>query len=71
MLLSRFMTQLRGPGTPMPTRKEAMAVLHELLDVGKITPVIDRAYPLREAREAFRHMIEDEIRGKVILVVDP
>jgi NADPH:quinone reductase-like Zn-dependent oxidoreductase len=44
-----------------------MAVLRELLEAGKITPIIDSTYPLSEAREAFRHMIEDEIQGKVII----
>ncbi len=67
IFLSRFVKQLRGPSIPMPTKKEAMAVLRELLEVGKITPIIDSTYHLSEAREAFRHMIEDEIRGKVII----
>jgi NADPH:quinone reductase-like Zn-dependent oxidoreductase len=67
MFLSRFVKQLRGPAIPMPTKKDAMAVLRELLEAGKITPVIDSTYQLSETREAFRHMIEDEIRGKVII----
>jgi len=67
MFLSRFVKQLRGPGLPMPTRKDAMAVLRELLEAGKITPIIDSTYPLSEAREALRHMIEDELQGKVII----
>lgn len=65
--LTRFVKQLRDPDIPMPTRKEAMAVLRELLEAGKITPIIDSTYDLSEAREAFRHMIEDEIQGKVII----
>ena len=44
-----------------------MATLRELLEAGKITPVIDSSYPLSQAREALRHMIEDEVRGKVIV----
>jgi NADPH:quinone reductase-like Zn-dependent oxidoreductase len=67
MFLSRFVRQLRGPGLPMPTRKEAMAVLRELLEAGKITPIIDSTYPLSEAREALRHMTEGELQGKVII----
>ena len=67
MLLSSFVKQLRGPGLPMPTRNEAMAVLRELLEAGKITPIIDRTYPLSEAREALRHMMEDQPLGKVII----
>jgi NADPH:quinone reductase-like Zn-dependent oxidoreductase len=69
MFLSRFVKQLRDPGISMPTRKDAMAVLRELVEGGKITPIIDSTYHLSEAREAFRHMIEDEIRGKVIITV--
>jgi NADPH:quinone reductase-like Zn-dependent oxidoreductase len=67
IFLSRFVKQLRGPGVPMPTKREAMAVLRELLAAGKITPVVDSTYPLSEVRQAFRHMMEDETRGKVIL----
>lgn len=67
MFLSRFVKQLRGPRIPMPTKKAAMSVLRELLEAGKITPVIDSTYHLSETREAFRHMIEDETQGKVII----
>jgi len=52
---------------PTPTKKEAIAVLRELLEAGKVTPVIDSTYPLGEVREAFRHMMEDELQGKVIV----
>ncbi|HEY2942635.1 MAG TPA: NAD(P)-dependent alcohol dehydrogenase [Vicinamibacteria bacterium] len=68
IFLSRFVKQLRGPGTRMLAKKEAMAILRELLEAGKITPIIDSSYPLSEAREAFRHMIEDDIQGKVIII---
>jgi NADPH:quinone reductase-like Zn-dependent oxidoreductase len=67
VILSRFVKQLRGPRLPMPTKKDAMAVLRNLLEAGKITPVIDSTYPLSRVCEAFRHMIKDETQGKVIL----
>ena len=67
VFLSRFVKQLRGPARPAPTRKDAMETLRGFLEAGKITPVIDSSYPLSQAREAFRHMIEDGIHGKVIL----
>ena len=67
MALSRFVKQLQGPGLPMPTKKEAIAVLRELLESGKITPIIDSTFHLSEVREAFRRMIEGETQGKVIL----
>lgn len=69
MLLSRSDKQL-GTGNPSPPgRKEAMAVLRELLAAGEITPVVDSVFALDEVHEAFRHLIEDELRGKVILAV--
>jgi NADPH:quinone reductase-like Zn-dependent oxidoreductase len=67
IFLSRFVKQLRGPRVPRPTRSEAMTILSELLAAGKITPVIDRTYPLSAARDALRHFIEDETHGKVII----
>lgn len=67
MLLSRLDHQLRGPGGALPTRQETLAELRNLIEIDVITPVIDSTYPLGEVREALRHMIEDELRGKVIL----
>jgi len=69
IFLSRFVKQLRGPGVPMPTKKEGIGVLRELLQAGKITPIIDSTYDLSEAREALRHMTADEIHGKVIVTM--
>jgi len=69
MFLARFVKQLRGPGLPLPTREEAMAVLRELLEAGDITPVIDSAFPLSETAAALRHATEDELHGKVIVTV--
>jgi NADPH:quinone reductase-like Zn-dependent oxidoreductase len=67
IFLSFFMKQLRLGRSSLPTRKDSMAVLRELLESGKITPIIDSTYPLSKAREALRHMIEDEPQGKVII----
>jgi NADPH:quinone reductase-like Zn-dependent oxidoreductase len=67
MLFSRFVPQLRGSDLPMPGKAEAIAALRGLLERGQITPIIDSTYPLSKVREAFRHMMEDETLGKVIL----
>ncbi len=67
IFLSLFVKHLRLGRSSLPSRKEAMAVFRELLEAGKITPIIDSTYPLSEAREALRHMIEDEPQGKVII----
>ncbi len=70
MLKARFVKQLQGPrGIPLPSRPETMAVLRTFLEAGKITPIIDSCYPLDEIHEAFRHMIGDELRGKVIITM--
>lgn len=63
---SLFVRRLRL-GRSVPTRQEALAVFRELLEGGKVTPIIDSTYPLGECREAFRHMIEDDLQGKVII----
>jgi len=67
MLRSFFAKRLRLGRSSLPTRQDAMGILRELLQAGKITPIIDSTYPLSETREALRHMIEDEPRGKVII----
>src|SRR6266487_6365333 len=67
IVLSFFVKQLRGPGLPWLTKKEAIATLRDLLESGKITPIIDSTFQLSEVREAFRHTFEDDIQGKVII----
>jgi NADPH:quinone reductase-like Zn-dependent oxidoreductase len=69
MFMGRFVRHLRGWRVPSPSKAETTARLRQLLAAGKITPVIDSTYPLSETRQAFRHMMRDEPRGKVIVVV--
>ena len=51
-----------------PSQKDLM-ILKELLEAGKIVPVIDRQYPLIEVPEALRYLEEGHARGKVIIAV--
>jgi NADPH:quinone reductase-like Zn-dependent oxidoreductase len=46
-----------------------LRVLTELIEAGKVSPVIDRTYPLRETAEAIRHLEEGHARGKVVITV--
>jgi len=48
---------------------EELQVLTELIEAGKITPVIDRTYPLSEVPEAIRYLQEGQARGKVVITV--
>jgi NADPH:quinone reductase-like Zn-dependent oxidoreductase len=50
--------------------KADMQVLRDLLEFGKITPVIDRQYKMSEAREALRYLEQGHARGKVVITVD-
>jgi NADPH:quinone reductase-like Zn-dependent oxidoreductase len=49
--------------------KPDMVVLRELLEAGKVTPVIDRRYELGEIADAFRYLGEGHTRGKVTIAV--
>lgn len=49
--------------------KEDLVVLQELLETGKVKPVIDRRYELSEVPEALRYLGEGHARGKVIITV--
>jgi len=46
-----------------------LVTLKDLVESGKIAPVIDRSYPLRNAAEAVRYLEEGHAQGKVVLAV--
>lgn len=50
--------------------QEDLVFLSELLEEGKIVPVIDRCYPLSETVDAFRHVMENHAQGKVVIAVE-
>jgi NADPH:quinone reductase-like Zn-dependent oxidoreductase len=50
-------------------KKEDLVVLKDLIEAGKITPVIDRRYRLAETPEAIRYLEEGHARGKVVITV--
>jgi len=50
--------------------QEDLITLGELLEAGKIVPVIDGSYPLSETPEAFRYVEEKHARGKVVITVE-
>jgi NADPH:quinone reductase-like Zn-dependent oxidoreductase len=69
-LLSPFVRQKLG--TFISTeREEDLETLRELLEDGRITPVIDRTYPLSDVPDAIRHMRTGNARGKIVIAVDP
>ncbi len=56
-------------GTVIPN-KEDLVFIKELLETGKIVPVIDRRYPLSETAEAIRYPEEGHAQGKVVITVE-
>ena len=68
MVISPFVRQLhpfRGAKDP----GDRLVVVKELIEVGKITPVIDRTFPLQDVPEAMRYLESGQARGKVIITV--
>jgi NADPH:quinone reductase-like Zn-dependent oxidoreductase len=51
-----------------PNQKDLL-VLKDLIEAGKLTPVIDRSYQLAEVPEAIRYLEEGHARGKVLITV--
>ncbi len=48
-------------------KREDLLVLKELVEARKVTPVIDRRYPLDRLPEAIRYLEEGHARGKVVI----
>jgi NADPH:quinone reductase-like Zn-dependent oxidoreductase len=48
---------------------EDLLVLSELVEAGKVRPVIDRTYPLSETPKAIQYLVEGHARGKVVVTV--
>jgi NADPH:quinone reductase-like Zn-dependent oxidoreductase len=56
------MLQRQGYGTRHP-------VLGELVEAGKVVPVIDRTYPLSDTAEAIGYLEQGHARGKVVITI--
>jgi NADPH:quinone reductase-like Zn-dependent oxidoreductase len=50
--------------------KKDMMVLADLMESGKITPVIDKRYKLSETADALRYLEQGHARGKVVVAVE-
>lgn len=67
-MLAPFVSQEMVTWVTKPN-EEDLLTLKELLEAGKVTPVIDRTYPLSEAPEAMRYLGEGHARGKVVITM--
>ncbi len=68
LVRSVFVRQQGRPFLSTPNQKDLM-LLKELLEQGKVTPVIDRTYPLSGTPEALDHVGRGHARGKVVITM--
>ena len=67
MLLSKLVRHLR-PLASQPNQADLQFVT-ELIAAGKIRPLIDKTFPLREVPEAIRYLTAGHARGKIVITV--
>jgi NADPH:quinone reductase-like Zn-dependent oxidoreductase len=68
IFLSAFVSQKLG-GVLALVNKTHLNTLKEFIEAGKVTPSLDRTFPLSQAAEAITYMIEGQVRGKVVLSI--
>ncbi len=68
LLLSPFVGQKLGTFINKENHEDLL-VLKEFIETGRLTPVIDRTYPLAEVPEAIRYLQEGHAQGKVVITV--
>jgi NADPH:quinone reductase-like Zn-dependent oxidoreductase len=70
LVLSPFVTQDMGMMLA-ELNKQDLTILSDLMQAGKVTPIIDRRYSLSEVPAAIRYLETGRARGKVIITVEP
>jgi len=68
-LLSPFVSQKMGM-MMADTNQKDLNVLGDLMQSGKVKPVIDRSYKLSEVPEAIRYLEQGHARGKVVITLE-
>jgi hypothetical protein len=68
MAMSSFVEQLPKVDFSLPPKSETLPVLRKLLEDRALTPFVDRAFPLEQAREAIRYLESGNARRKIVLV---
>jgi NADPH:quinone reductase-like Zn-dependent oxidoreductase len=67
-VMSRFVSQRMTTFTAKENNQD-LVVLKELIEAGKVTPVIDRTYTLSEVPDAIRYIEEGHTQGKIVITV--
>ena len=66
---SRFVKQKMGMMMADSNNKD-LTVLADMMQSGKLKPVIDRTYKLEQVPDAIRYLEEGHARGKVVITVE-
>jgi NADPH:quinone reductase-like Zn-dependent oxidoreductase len=69
LLLARFVSQKLVFFMAQVNQRD-LTLVAELMACGKLTPVIDRSYPLNAVADAIRYLEEGHARGKIVIAVD-
>jgi len=69
LVISPFVSQKMGM-MMAELKKSDLAILGDMMQSGKVKPVIDRTYKLSELPEAIRYLEEGHARGKVVITVE-
>jgi NADPH:quinone reductase-like Zn-dependent oxidoreductase len=67
--MSPFVRGLPTPDFSAPRKAEELTVLKEFVETGKLTPVIDRTFPLAEVPDAIRYLETGAVAGKVAIAL--
>lgn len=68
LVMAPFVPQRIRPFVASVNQADLLA-LTELIEAGKLTPVIDRVYPLSDTPEAIRYLQQRHARGKIVITV--
>ena len=68
LLISPFISQKMGMMMAQQS-KDDLKILADLMQSGKVTPVIDRTYPFSQIADAIRYLEQGHARGKVVITV--
>jgi len=70
LLLTILGSRIVGPRSKFfvaRVRTPDLVALKELIEAGKVTPVIDRRYPMSQVPDALQYLIEGHARGKIVV----
>jgi NADPH:quinone reductase-like Zn-dependent oxidoreductase len=73
MLLAPWFSMAGGKkmgGITTHACREDLVFIKELMEAGKLVPVLDRIYPLAEVPEALRYLVAGHARGKVVIKIE-